>query len=191
MPQVRRLAAEFVRTPVGELERLLDPTVARGPDARPGDHGRAVSSAPTNCTKRPCTRPISGRTARINSWDLVDVTAPGVVGAHLVTRSRQVLRRLARSENLWERRIAIVSTFAFIRRNEFDDTLAIAERLLEDRHDLIHKAVGWMLREVGKRDEEPLRRFLDQHAAVMPRTMLRYAIERLSPASRRAYMTKR
>jgi 3-methyladenine DNA glycosylase AlkD len=98
------------------------------------------------------------------------------------------LRRLARSRSVWERRIAIVATAAFIRRDDFSETVWIAERLLGDEHDLIHKAVGWMLREVGKRDEATLRRFLDAHAAHMPRTALRYAIERLSPAHRRKYM---
>ena len=190
MPQVRRSAVEFSSTPVGELERLLD---SPWHEVRmlalvimAAQYPRADQRHQTALYKA-----YLGRTARINSWDLVDVTAPAVVGAHLVNRSRQILRRLARSESLWERRIAIVSTFAFIRRNEFDDSMAIAVMLLGDRHDLIHKAVGWMLREVGKRDEVPLRRFLNQHAAVMPRTMLRYAIERLPPTTRRAYMTKR
>ncbi len=105
------------------------------------------------------------------------------------TPDREILYTLAQSANLWERRIAIVSTYAFIRADEFDDTIAIAEMLLGDRHDLIHKATGWMLREVGKRDESVLRAFLDAHAAVMPRTMLRYAIERLPERDRNRYLT--
>ena len=128
------------------------------------------------------------RTDRINNWDLVDVSAPDIVGGHLLTRRRGLLRRLARSTHLWERRIAIVATYRFIRERQFDDTLEIAERLLGDRHDLIHKAVGWMLREVGKRDERVLRHFLDRHAPAMPRTSLRYAIERLPAADRRRYL---
>ena len=127
-------------------------------------------------------------TARINNWDLVDVTAPKVVGEHLLGRSRAPLRRLARSANLWERRIAIVSTGAFIRRHQFEDTLRIAAMLLRDKHDLIHKAVGWMLREVGKRDMACLEGFLRRHCRAMPRTMLRYAIERFPEARRRAYL---
>ena len=127
-------------------------------------------------------------TDRINNWDLVDLSAPNVVGAHLETRSRAPLDKLARSKSLWERRISIVSTYWFIRRNEFDDTLRISTALLGDSHDLIHKAVGWMLREVGKRDESVLDSFLDQHAQSMPRTALRYSIERMSPAKRKRYM---
>ena len=101
---------------------------------------------------------------------------------------RGVLKRLARSENLWERRIAVLATGAFIRAGGFAPTLDIARMLLQDGHDLIHKALGWMLREVGKRDQAVLEGFLDEHAAVMPRTMLRYAIERFSPTRRRHYM---
>jgi 3-methyladenine DNA glycosylase AlkD len=126
----------------------------------------------------------------VNNWDLVDSSAAGIVGAHLATRSRTRLDTLARSPKLWERRIAIIATFHFIRNGELGDTLRIAELLLGDSHDLIHKATGWMLREVGKRDEPTLDRFLDAHAATMPRTALRYAIERMSPAKRQRYMRR-
>jgi 3-methyladenine DNA glycosylase AlkD len=127
-------------------------------------------------------------TSRINNWDLVDASAPAIVGGWLHDRSRAPLGRLAKSTSLWERRIAIVATAYFIRRGEFDDTLAIASLLLRDRHNLIHKAVGWMLREVGKQDGAVERRFLDTHAPHMPRTMLRYAIERFPPAERASYL---
>lgn len=128
---------------------------------------------------------------RIDNWDLVDVTAPDILGTHLRDRPRDPLFRLASSPNLWERRAAVVATFAFIRAGDASTTLALAERLLGDRHDLIHKAVGWMLREVGKRvDVAVLRVFLDTYAARMPRTMLRYAIERLPPDVRAAYMRR-
>jgi 3-methyladenine DNA glycosylase AlkD len=131
-------------------------------------------------------------TRYINNWDLVDVSAPKILGAWLATRPRQVLRKLARSESLWERRIAILSTFAFIVRGESADALAIAEELLADRHDLIHKAVGWMLREVGKRVSRTAERaFLDRHAAVMPRTMLRYALEHFPSGERQRYLAAR
>ena len=124
----------------------------------------------------------------INNWDLVDLSAPKIVGPWLVDHPRGILQELVQSANIWERRIAVVATYAFIRLGQFDDTLALCESLLLDRHDLIHKACGWMLREVGKRDESVLTGFLDRHASRMPRTMLRYAIERLPEAQRKAYL---
>ncbi len=124
-------------------------------------------------------------TAQIDNWDLVDASSRDIVGAHLLERSREPLYRLASSRDLWERRIAIVSTSAFIRVGDLDDTFGITEALLGDDHDLLHKACGWMLREAGKRDPARLTRFIETHAAVMPRTMLRYAIERFDPAERR------
>jgi 3-methyladenine DNA glycosylase AlkD len=124
----------------------------------------------------------------INSWGLVDASAREIVGGFLADRSRKPLDRLAASPSLWERRISIVATHYFIRRGEFSDTLRIAERLLEDREDLIHKAVGWMLREVGKKHQPTLESFLKRHGRVMPRTSLRYAIERFPDDLRRAYL---
>jgi 3-methyladenine DNA glycosylase AlkD len=124
---------------------------------------------------------------QVNNWDLVDLSAPNILGAHLIDRDRMLLYRLARSENVWERRIAILATYHFIRNGDFSDTLKIAEMLLQDRHDLIHKAAGWMLREVGKRDVASEEAFLEKHRSVMPRTMLRYAIERLPESKRRRY----
>jgi 3-methyladenine DNA glycosylase AlkD len=131
-----------------------------------------------------------GNTHRINNWDLVDSSAHLIVGAHLRDRDRAPLLALARSESLWERRIAVISTLAFIRQGDFYDIFFIGAMLLNDRQDLIHKASGWMLREVGKRDQPALERFLHKYSKVMPRTMLRYAIERLSPELRAKYMAK-
>jgi 3-methyladenine DNA glycosylase AlkD len=128
-------------------------------------------------------------TAFINNWDLVDASAPQIVGEWLHARSRAPLSRLARSASLWERRIAIVATHNFIRRGDLDDTFRIANLLLGDAHDLIHKAVGWMLREAGKRDGAALRRFLASRYTTMPRTALRYAIERFPEAERKRYLT--
>jgi 3-methyladenine DNA glycosylase AlkD len=125
---------------------------------------------------------------RVNNWDLVDASAPRIVGAHLMRRDRGLLYRLAESEVLWERRVAMIATFAFIADGDFEDALAIGELLLNDSEDLIHKAAGWMLREVGKRDVASLEAFLERHAACMPRTMLRYSIERLPADRRAAYM---
>ena len=123
----------------------------------------------------------------VNNWDLVDCSAPTLVGGYLADKSRKPLIRWAKSSSLWKRRIAVVATQHFIRRGEYNDTLAISRLLLADEEDLVHKATGWMLREVGERDEEVLTQFLDEHAAGMPRTMLRYATEKLSPEVRRSY----
>ena len=124
----------------------------------------------------------------VNNWDLVDSSAHLIVGAHIADGDRGVLYELARSPQLWSRRVAIIATLWLIKRGSFDDTLAIAELLLDDEHDLIHKAVGWMLREVGNRDGAAAGRFLRRHCRRMPRTMLRYAIERLPERTRRAYL---
>ena len=132
------------------------------------------------------------RTERINNWDLVDLSAPGIVGEHLYPcTDRSILYRLAESPLLWDRRIAMVSTLTFIRRGDFNDTFALADKLVTSRHDLMQKAVGWMLREMGKRDIALLRIFLDKHAATMPRTMLRYAIEKMDSAERHDWMGRR
>jgi 3-methyladenine DNA glycosylase AlkD len=125
---------------------------------------------------------------QINNWDLVDMSASQIVGSHLDARDISLLERLARSKNIWKRRIAIVATLYFIRRNEFLPTLRISAMLLGDSHDLIHKAVGWMLRELGKRDRPGLDKFLTKHHRRMPRTMLRYAIERHPETIRKRYL---
>ena len=127
-------------------------------------------------------------TRYINNWDLVDISAPNIVGAFLMERSRKPLYQLAKSKILWERRIAVLATFHFIKNNQFADALKIAVILLQDKEDLIHKAAGWMLREVGKRDIACVESFLQKHCRIMPRTMLRYAIERFAPSKRRKYM---
>jgi 3-methyladenine DNA glycosylase AlkD len=127
-------------------------------------------------------------TGFINNWDLVDASAPQIVGGWLQDRSRAPLRRLARSASLWERRIAVLATLRFIRDGEFEPTFEIADLLMRDPHDLIHKAVGWMLREVGNRDAAVERRFLARRYDRMPRTMLRYAIEKFPEDERRAYL---
>lgn len=129
----------------------------------------------------------------INNWDLVDLSCDKIVGRHLYTTGsdRKILYDLSSRDFLWDQRIAVISTFWFIRNGEFDDTIRLCSRLLGHRHDLIHKATGWMLRETGKRDINELRKFLDTHAAVMPRTMLRYAIEKLDDNEKKKYMNAR
>lgn len=124
----------------------------------------------------------------VNNWNLVDASAHYIIGAHLANDSKAPLFTLAESSNMWERRIAIVSTWYFIRLGDVDHTILLAKKLLNDKHDLMHKAVGWMLREVGKKNLATLIQFLDKHAALMPRTMLRYAIERLTADERSHYM---
>lgn len=127
-------------------------------------------------------------TKYINNWDLVDVSAPNIIGAHLYKKNRKLLYALCRSDNLWERRIAIISTLYFIRNSDYNDCLKITELLMHDPQDLIHKACGWMLRETGKKSEPTLIAFLDKYAAIMPRTMLRYALEKLPEKLRHTYM---
>ena len=190
VPAVRRVASEARGLPLEEIEALLHD---------PWHEVRLLAlimlvdayKRGTRAERASIFRLYLRNTSRIDNWDLVDVSAPGVVGMHLVDRPRRRLDRLARSRNLWERRIAIIATQAFIRRGEFDDTLRIARLLMRDPHDLIHKAVGWMLREVGNRDRVTLESFLDEHAHEMPRTMLRYAIEKLPPRDRKRFMDAR
>lgn len=187
VPRLRELARKYRDLQLSEIENLLESQwhEARLFAAVLLANRYPKADAPT---RDRIYRLYIRRTDRINNWDLVDASAPAVVGAHLLRRSRAPLRRLARSRSLWERRIAVVATQYFISRGEFDDTLRLAELLMHDEHHLIHKAVGWMLREVGKRDEAVLLSFLDRHAGAMPRTALRYSIERLTPVQRKRYM---
>jgi 3-methyladenine DNA glycosylase AlkD len=127
-------------------------------------------------------------TRYVNNWDLVDLSAPSIVGSYLLDKSRKPLYEFAKSRDLWKRRIAIMATFCFIKQDEFNEALIISKMLLADDHDLVHKAVGWMLREIGKRSLSVEEKFLRQHYKKMPRTMLRYAIERFPEAKRRRYL---
>lgn len=133
-------------------------------------------------------RAYLANTRYVNNWDLVDASARELVGTHIPADDTRLLERLAASSSMWERRIAMIATSHGIAQRQFGPALLIAERLLDDEHDLIHKAVGWMLREVGKRDVDVLRRFLREHAPRMPRTALRYAIERFPEAERKRYL---
>ena len=127
-------------------------------------------------------------TKYINNWDLVDLSAHKIIGEYIRNKSKKILYKLVKSENLWERRIAVLTTFHFIGNNEFKESLKISKLLLKDKHDLIHKAVGWMLREIGKRSLVTEEKFLKIHYKKMPRTMLRYAIERFPEKRRKAYL---
>jgi 3-methyladenine DNA glycosylase AlkD len=187
VPQTRRVVREFRELPLAEVAALL-----RSPWhevrlcallllVRRFERGDAAE-------RRAIFALYLRSTAHIDSWDLVDLSAPRIVGGWLQDRSRAPLYRLARSRRLWERRIAILATAHFIARLDFADALALSEILLDDDHDLMHKAVGWMLREVGKRDVGALEAFLEAHRARMPRTALRYAIERFPEAQRRRFL---
>lgn len=185
VPELRKLAKKFSAAPLNSIEGLI---------CSPFNEVRLV--ALLLLSEKFARRQPNDQAARVrlylkhrkqvNNWNLVDASAPYILGVYLFPRDRERLYSLARARSLWDRRIAIVSTFYFIRQNDFRDTLEITQRLLGAPEDLLHKACGWMLREVGKRDGTALRKFLELHKQGMPRTMLRYAIERFS-AKERAY----
>jgi 3-methyladenine DNA glycosylase AlkD len=187
VPQVRAVAREFEGLPLDECVGLLQ---------SPWHEARLMALLVlVRCYERGDARQkkavyelYAGHTRLVNNWDLVDLSAPRIAGAHLLERSQAPLDRWARSANVWERRIAVLATAAFIGAGDVTPTLRLARRLLADPHDLIHKAVGWMLREAAKRDRPATERFLRAHQRRMPRTMLRYAIERFPAAARRTYL---
>lgn len=187
VPEIRAVAREASRLGDAALLRLLRSPWHEERLLALAAWDRQARRAPAARRAR-IARLYLGALDRLNNWDLVDLSAPQLLGEHLVGRPTRVLRQLAASPCLWRRRVAVVATFAFIRRKDFRDTLALCRGLLGDRHDLMHKACGWMLREVGKRDPGALRRFLRAHAPRMPRTMLRYAIERLPDQERRRWL---
>jgi len=189
MPALRRAAKEARSLPLDEVAILLE---------SPAHEHRVAAAVILVDRHRRADRAEAAELSRfylahragIDNWDLVDISAPELVGRELIDGPRDVLDELAGSIDLWDRRIAVVSTHALIRNGEFGPTLALCERLLDDPHHLMHKACGWMLREVGKRDEAAMVGWLERHRARMPRTMLRYAIERLDPATRAALMAR-
>ena len=191
MPDVRKIAKKYIHLSIKEVEQLLHSKIH--------EHRMVALVIWTyqfekadNKTREKIYKAYLRNTKWINNWDLVDVTTPGIVGMFLLDKDRKILYDLAKSKNLWEKRIAILATFAFINKNkESKDTLKIAEILLDDEHDLIHKGVGWMLREVGKRvSQQKEEEFLRKYYKKMPRTMLRYAIERFDEKKRQFYLKK-
>lgn len=190
VPDARRVARSHRGLSLDELEALMaSPLHEERLLALLMLVDRVTRANAERATRRAAFELYFRRLDRVNNWDLVDLSAPDVVGGYLLDRDRRPLDALAASPDLWHRRVAMVACFAFIRRGDATDALRIAERLVEDEHDLIHKAVGWMLREVGKRvGLAPLRGFLTRHAATMPRTMLRYAIERLPDGERQRWL---
>lgn len=193
MGPVRQAAKNFKDLPLNEIQKLLDSEV----------HEHRMAGLIILTLQYP-KADIAGKQqiydfylnnvykGRVNNWDLIDVTSPRVIGAHLIGKSPNILFELARSKDLWQRRVAIISSSAMINKGEPSATLELSEILLHDQHDLIQKAVGWMLREVGKRcDRAILIDYLDKHSHEMPRTMLRYSIEHLPPAQRAHYMSQK
>jgi 3-methyladenine DNA glycosylase AlkD len=191
VPEVRKVAAKCKHLSLSEIEKL---TSSRFHEFRLC--GLVILTLQFKSSKDPLDHQKifnfymkQAKAGYVNNWDLVDVTAP-ILGAYLVGQKDPYpfLQKLSRSKSLWDRRLAIIFTFAFIRAGELDPTIEISQRLLKDDHDLIHKAVGWMLREVGKRDIQILREFLNENSQEMPRTMLRYAIEKMSETERRKWL---
>lgn len=183
--QIKEVAKKYVDMDLIELQKLINSKIH---EERLASLRILVSRFKNN--KKEVFDFYLKNTKNINNWDLVDLSAPNIVGNYLIDKDRNILYKLAKSTNLWEKRIAIISTFSFIRNNQFGDALKISEILLKDRHDLIHKAVGWMLREIGKKDQNIEEKFLKNYYKEMPRTMLRYAIEKFSPEKRKFYLSK-
>lgn len=192
VPQTRSIAKANQATPLDELQHLLD---------SPWHEARLCAllilvyriqnRKTTKEEREQIFRFYLKNTRRCNNWDLVDLSCRDIVGTYLLDKDRDLLYQLAKSDNLWEQRIAIVSTWAFIRKYDFWDTLELSERLMSHPHDLMHKAVGWMLREVGKKDRKTLTDFLERNATCLSRTSLRYAIEHYPEPERQYFLKKK
>jgi len=189
VPHLREISKKYQDLDLRDLQKLLDSKI----------HEHRLSALmilrmqyqKSNIKdQREIVRFYLKNTKKINNWDLVDLSSHYILGNYLLARDRKILYKLARSKNLWEKRIAIITTFAFIHEKQFEDSLKISEILLNDDHDLIHKAVGWALREVGKKDKQAEINFLEKHYKTMPRTMLRYAIEKFNEKERKLYLKK-
>lgn len=188
-PVLRRLAKDWRELPLSDVKKLMQSGIHEERSLANEILRLKFSKGDEREQKRIFDFFLRNRKL-IREWDGVDGSAPYIAGPYLLKRDKKVLYELARSKRLWDRRIAIVSTWWFIRNGHLEDTLRLAEILMDDPEDLIHKAVGWMLREVGKQDAEQLRQFLKSRHTVMPRTMLRYAIERFTPEERKKWMAK-
>jgi len=189
MPEQRIIAKKYVDTPLNEIEELI-----QSPYHEHRMTGLIILTYKYLKADEELKKEIYNiyikNYNQINNWDLVDVTAPRIIGTYLLDKDRKILYDFASSNHLWKKRISIVSTYTFIKNKDFKDTIKISEILLNDTHDLIHKAVGWMLREMGKIDEKELLNFLDKHHKKMPRTMLRYSLEKLDQNKKKFYMKK-
>lgn len=183
VPQQRQIAKKFTHLNLNQIQKLLNSKI----------HEQRLIALLilTNNYKNNPDKIFNfylKNTKQINNWDLVDLSAPNIIGTHLLNKDKSILYKLAKSENLWEKRISIISTFSLIKNNQFQDTIKISKILLNDKHDLIHKSVGWMLRELGKRNQLLLEKFIKQNYNQIPRTTLRYAIERFPENKRKQYL---
>lgn len=190
MPEIRTVVVKYSFLTINDWQQLLhSPFHEFRMAALIGLMKRFQKSKKDEATQQAIFEIYINNLDFINNWDLVDVTCRDIVGAYLLLKDRSILYELARRSHLWAQRVAIVSTWYFINRNQFSDTVRISELLLCHKHDLIHKAVGWMLREIGKRDELVLEEFLNTYVKQMPRTALRYAIERFPESKRKYYLS--
>jgi 3-methyladenine DNA glycosylase AlkD len=190
MGDVFALARKFIDLPIAEIDTLLDSDTHEVRVGALSIMGKqAARKRTTEDTRRELFELYLRRTDRINTWDLVDVSAHQVIGGYLLDKPRDVLYRLARSGKWWERRIAMHATLTFVRAGDLDDTFGLAEILVADEHEMVHTEVGGMLREAGKHDRDRLLAFLDRHAATAPRVLLRNAIEHLEPDQRAHYLS--
>jgi len=187
VPEQRKLAKKYLNLTLKEIQKLLNSKIH---EQRLIALFILIDKYKKTKNKKEIFRLYLKNTKNINNWDLIDLSAPNIVGNYLLDKDRKILYKLAKSTSPWEKRISILATAAFIRNNEFRDTLKISEILLNDKHDLIHKGIGWMLREVGKRNQPVEEKFLKKHYKNMPRTMLRYAIERFDKRKKKFYMKK-
>ncbi len=188
VPVLRKLAKQFEHVSLNAIQSLLKSPYHEERLCALLLLARKFEKGDNDERKRIYTLYLNN-TRHVNNWDLVDSSAHQIVGSYLTNRSRRPIYKLARSKDIWERRIAMMSTYAWIKNNDFDDALAISTMLLQDKHDLIHKAVGWMLREVGNRHLSVEKTFLKKYYKEMPRTMLRYAIEKFPDNERKKYLS--
>jgi len=188
MSDLRQIAKQYQETDLKELEQILCSAIHEYRMVALLIASSQYKKETKKQKKKEIYKFFIKHSKQINNWDLVDVNVPGVVGDYLLDNDRAILYKFAQSKNLWQRRIAVLACYAFIRENDFKDILKISKILLNDEHDLIHKAVGWMLREVGKRDQAVLENFLQKHYQKMPRMMLRYSIEKFEEGKRKKYL---
>jgi 3-methyladenine DNA glycosylase AlkD len=190
VPQQRVIAKQFIGLGLSEIKQLLKSKIHEHRFIALvilcDKYNKASDAEKTKIYKFYLTN-----AKQINNWDLVDTSAPYIVGEYLIDKNKSILYNLAKSDNLWEKRISILSTFAFIKRKQLNDTFEIAKIFLNDKHDLIHKAVGWMLREAGKKSVEAEEKFLKKYYKIMPRTALRYAIEKFPKQKQKMYLSGR